>query len=195
MHTTCSDRNWTVLFIGGASGTGKSRLAYEIGRFYSVNVLEVDDIHLTIEKVTTAQNFPAIHYWSTGIDWKDIGVSGNLNWLIDVSKEMTPVLKELADRHVEDQVPIIIEGDFISPELAASFDHSQIKSIFVQETDQQRIIQNYYSREGGALQEYRAEISVAYNGWLKAACTQNNVQLFNARPWDTALSRVKEYLR
>jgi len=32
-------RNWTVLFIGGASGTGKSTLAYEIAKFYGVNVL------------------------------------------------------------------------------------------------------------------------------------------------------------
>ena len=29
-----NDRNWSVLFIGGASGTGKSSIAYEIGRFY-----------------------------------------------------------------------------------------------------------------------------------------------------------------
>ena len=39
------DRNWTVLFIGGASGVGKSSIAYEIARFYGVNVLEADDIH------------------------------------------------------------------------------------------------------------------------------------------------------
>ena len=43
------NRNWTVLFIGGSSGTGKSSIAYEIARFYGVNVLEVDDIHLTVE--------------------------------------------------------------------------------------------------------------------------------------------------
>jgi 2-phosphoglycerate kinase len=27
------DRNWTVLFIGGASGTGKSSLAYGLADF------------------------------------------------------------------------------------------------------------------------------------------------------------------
>ena len=47
------DRNWTVLFIGGSSGTGKSSIAYEIARFYGVNVLEVDDVLLSVETVTT----------------------------------------------------------------------------------------------------------------------------------------------
>ncbi|MBU3145193.1 hypothetical protein [Clostridium sp. CF012] len=35
------DRNWTVLFIGGASGMGKSSVAYELAHFYNVNVMEV----------------------------------------------------------------------------------------------------------------------------------------------------------
>ena len=65
-----NDRNWTVLFIGGASGTGKSSIAYEIGRFYGVNVLEVDDVHLAVETVTTKERFPAIHYWNTGVNWR-----------------------------------------------------------------------------------------------------------------------------
>lgn len=53
-----TDRNWTVLFIGGPSGTGKSSIAYEMARYYGVNVLEVDDVHLSIETVTTKENFP-----------------------------------------------------------------------------------------------------------------------------------------
>ncbi|WP_198015898.1 hypothetical protein [Paenibacillus sp. HW567] len=57
-----NNRNWTVLFIGGASGIGKSNSAYEIARFYGVNVLEVDDVHLSVKTVTAKENFPVIHY-------------------------------------------------------------------------------------------------------------------------------------
>jgi len=184
------DRNWTVLFIGGASGTGKSSLAYEIARFYGVNVLEVDDVHLSVKTVTTKENFPAIHYWSTGINWKDIGVEGNVNWLIDVSKEMAPVLKELANRHIEDKLPIIIEGDFVHPEFTASFENSEVKSIFVQESDKNHILQNYLSREGGDLQPYRADISVAYGKWISDTCRKLGIRLIEPRPWDTVLSRT-----
>jgi len=184
------DRNWTVLFIGGASGTGKSSLAYEIARFYGVNVLEVDDVHLSVKTVTTKENFPAIHYWSTGINWKDIGVEGNVNWLIDVSKEMAPILKELANRHIEDKLPVIIEGDFVYPEFTVSFENSEVKSTFVQETDKNHILQNYLLREGGDLQQYRADISVAYGKWISDTCRKLGIRLIEPRPWDTVLSRT-----
>lgn len=184
------DRNWTVLFIGGASGIGKSSIAYEIARFYGVNVLEVDDVHLSVKKVTTKDRFPAIHYWDSGVDWKDIGVGGNVNWLIDVSKEISPVLKELANRHIEDKLPIIIEGDFIYPEFTLSFDNPEVKSIFVHESDKSQILQNYLSREGGELQHFRAEVSISYGDWVADTCKRNEIELIESRPWNTALSRA-----
>jgi 2-phosphoglycerate kinase len=189
-----NDRNWTVLFIGGASGTGKSSIAYEIARFYGVNVLELDDVHLSVETVTTKERFPAIHYWNTGVNWRDIGVDGNVNWLIDVSKEMIPVLKELVNRHIEDKLPIIIEGDFIYPEFTKSFENPEVKSIFVHETDINQIVQNYSSREGGDLQYYRAEISVAYGKWIADTCSQNGISVIESRPWDTVLKRALKSL-
>ena len=189
-----NNRNWTVLFIGGSSGTGKSNIAYEIARFYGVNVLEVDDVYLSVETVTTKESFPAIHYWNTGVDWKNIGVDDNVNWLIDVSKEMIPVLKALVDRHIEDKLPIIIEGDFINPEFTISFDNSEVKSVFVHEPDINQILQNYLSREGGDLQQYRAEISIAYGKWIVDTCKQNRIKVVEARPWHTALTRAIDSL-
>lgn len=185
-----NDRNWTVLLIGGASGTGKSSIAYEIARFYGVNVLEVDDIHLAVEAVTAKESFPAIHYWDTGVNWRDIGVDANVNWLIDVSKELIPVLKELVKRHIEDRLPIIIEGDFINPEFTKAFENPEVKSIFVNETDINQIVQNYLSREGGDLQHYRAEISIAYGKWIEDTCKQKGIRVIESRPWDTALTRA-----
>jgi len=189
-----NNRNWTVLFIGGVSGTGKSSIAYEIARIYGVNVLEVDDVHLTVETVTTKESFPAIHYWNTGVNWKDIGVDRNVNWLIDVSKEMIPVLKALVNRHLEDKLPVIIEGDFIYPEFTVSFDNPEVKSIFINEPDINQIIENYLQREGGELQHYRAEISIAYGKWLADSCKKNNIKVIDARPWNTALARAIEAL-
>ena len=189
-----NNRNWTVLFIGGASGTGKSSIAYEIARYYGVNVLEVDDVYLSVETVTTKESFPAIHYWNTGVSWKNVGVDSNVNWLIDVSKELIPVLKELVNRHIEDKLPIIIEGDFIYPEFTKSFENPEVKSIFVNETDINQILQNYLSREGGDLQHYRAEICIAYGKWLAHSCNQSGIKVIDSRPWDTILTRVLKSL-
>jgi 2-phosphoglycerate kinase len=187
------NRNWIVLFIGGASGTGKSNLAYELANFYGVNVMEVDDIYQALKAATTRDTFPAIHYWSTGVNWMDIGVEENVNWLIDVSKEMIPGLKAIIDRHIEDKVPVIIEGDFIYPEFTLSFGNSEVKSFFIHEPDKDQLLQNYFVREGGDLQHYRVEISIAYGNWIKNTCNNIGIKFIESRPWDSLLNRVMEY--
>jgi 2-phosphoglycerate kinase len=189
------NRDWMVLFIGGASGTGKSTLAYELAKFYGINVLEVDDIGQALKAMTPKDISPKIHYWDTGINWMDIGVDGNLNWLIDVSKEIIPGLKAIVDRHIEDRVPIIIEGDFIFPELTLSYKKSDVKCIYLLESDKNQIIQNYLDREGGELQNYRADISIEYGNWLKNICIKNGINYLESRPWNTLLNRAIELLK
>lgn len=187
-------RNWTVLFIGGPSGTGKSSIAYKIAQHYGVSVLEIDDIYAAVKTVTTRKDFPAVHYWDTGVNWTDIGVDGNVNWLTDVSKEIMPVLKEIVNRHIEDQLPVIIEGDFINPEITKSFQDSEVKSVFVCERDLNQIVKNYLAREGGEPQNYRAEISIEYGKRIADYCKNNDLKVIESRPWNTALKRVLEYL-
>jgi 2-phosphoglycerate kinase len=188
------DRNWTVLFICGASGVGKSSIAYELSRFYMINVMEVDDIHQAIKATSSKDNFPNIHYWDTGINWKEVGVSRNLEWLINVSKEMIPGIKSIVDNHLESNVPLIIEGDFLYPEFLASFENSYVKSIFINESDKDQIVQNYLNREGGEKQDYRAEVSIAYNTWLKISCEELGIKIIEARPWNNVLSRITEIM-
>lgn len=188
------NRNWTVLIIGGASGTGKSSIAYQLGEFYGVNVLEVDNIHLSVKAVTNAEEFPAIHYWSSGIDWRDIGAEGNVSWLLGVGKEMSPIIEKLVNRHIEDNVPIIIEGDFINPDFVKSFDNQKVESIFINESDMNQIVNNYLSREGGNTQEYRAEISVKYGKALMTECEKHNIKFVDSRPWNTALERIYQII-
>ncbi|GIP44407.1 hypothetical protein J45TS6_28660 [Paenibacillus sp. J45TS6] len=103
---------------------------------------------------------------------------------------MVPVLRELANRHIEDKLPIIIEGDFILPEFTLSFDNSQVKSIFIHESDKNQIVQNYLAREGGELQHDRAEVSISYGNWIADTCKRNEIKLIESKPWNTALSRA-----
>ena len=57
------ERNWTVLLIGGSSGTGKSSFAYNLARFYGVSVLEVDDVGQALKAMTTGETLPMLHYF------------------------------------------------------------------------------------------------------------------------------------
>ena len=156
--------------------------------------MEIDDIHQIIKTITTSENYPAIHYWKTGINWKDIGVDKNVEWLKSVSKEMIIGIKAIVDRHIVDNVPIILEGDFINPKIVSSFDNPKIKSVFINEKDKNQLLKNYLDRDGGELQNYRADISIKYNEWLIDSCKNLNIKYFESRPWNTLLKRVIEYL-
>ena len=123
------------------------------------------------------------------INWLDIEAKGNVEWLISVSKEIQPALKAIADRHIEDNLPVIIEGDFIHPELSAAFNNPRVKTIFIHEPSCEQILQNYFSREG-VEQVHRADVSYAFGNWLKERCEENNISVFESRPWDSLLERV-----
>lgn len=41
-----------VLLIGGASGTGKSSIAYELGKLLNMNIVQVDDFQCLVEEAT-----------------------------------------------------------------------------------------------------------------------------------------------
>ncbi len=186
--------DWTVLFIGGPSGAGKSSIAYELARHYGVNVVEADDIHQALEAMMTAEQLLLMHYWKNGRDWRAAGADENVKWLRGVGCEMMPALKAVAERHIVDDLPVIIEGDFIHPELAMSFESPRVKTVFIVEAEKEQLIKNYLAREGGEEQSYRAEISVKHGNWLKEVCGKAGIPVIEARPWETAKDRVIESL-
>lgn len=187
-----SKNKWTVLLVGGSSGIGKTQLTKELAKIYDTKIIEADDISCAAKALTTAETHPALHYWISDIDWRTAGVHGNVEWLSRVSDELSLALKAIVDIHVEEASPVIIEGDFISPELAASFDTSEVKSIYVYESDHAQIVDNYLQREGGALQEFRASISAKYGDKLKTTCQEYNLNIVESRPWDSLISRAIE---
>lgn len=189
-----AQRDWTVLMIGGPSGTGKTSVAHALGRRYGINVVAVDDIFQAVKAMTSVETHPAVHYWSTGVNWLDIGLSGNMDWLLSVGEEMAPALRAVVESHLEEDLPVILEGDFLLPAFAASIASPAVKSLFVLEADKEQLVQNFMAREGGEAQYFRAEVSVAYGKWLQTACAQSGVPIVEARPWNTVAERAKAAL-
>jgi len=182
-----------VLIIGGASGTGKSELAYKIANKYGISVLEFDDIHNAVKPFASPEEFPAIHDLD-GHKWMELGVERNVNWLKDVSREMFETLKRIVDRHIEDNVPVIIEGDFIHPEFVSTIVNSKVKALFVHESDIKQVIDNFLSREGGEPQGFRADISNKHGIWIADVCKEKGINLIESRPWNTVLNRAIEMI-
>ena len=56
---------WLVLLIGGHSGAGKSTLAADVARRSGAAWMEVDDVRLALHGVTTEEQLPAVHYFTS----------------------------------------------------------------------------------------------------------------------------------
>jgi 2-phosphoglycerate kinase len=194
-------RDWQVLLLGGASGVGKSSLSYPLAKHYDVNLTEIDDFQVVLEKLTTPEQQPLLHFWRTNWDefsnWSD---EQRLEHFIRVSRDVfQPALETVIANHLETNRPVILEGDFILPELAMfkTFDEQKndgrVKALFIYEEDEAQIAANYLAREGEE-QSFRAHSSWLNNQWLRSECERLGVHALAARPWTTVIERATSSL-
>ena len=182
-------RNWDILIIGGASGSGKTNISLPLARYYGVDLVRVDDFQVMLKALTTHETLPDLHFEVTHPDYRNYGPDESLSLLIHIGRSLIPGLAAVVDDHIVENIPMILEGDFILPEFVASFDNPRVKSIFVHEPSREQILQNYLAREG-ELQPYRADGSYAYGNWLNETCNKFDIPVINPRPWDTVAKRV-----
>ncbi len=184
-------RDWCVFLIGGASGSGKSCISYPLAKMYGVNLIEVDDFQEFLFSMTKPEEQPEIHYWDTHPDWKNEGVEATKQQLINVGKALKVGLEAVVKNHIGTNMPVIIEGDFILPELCASFGGPEVRSIFIHEPSRDQILNNYQAREPeSGPQNYRADVTHCYGEWLKSECTKYGIPVIESRPWLTVIERI-----
>lgn len=185
------DKDWCVLLIGGSSGSGKTCVSYPLAKIYRINLIEVDDFQVFLSAVSKPEEQPEIHYWGTHPDWQNEGVENTMQQLINVGKVFKPGLEAVIQNHLEANIPAIIEGDFILPELSASFNDSKVRSLFIHEPSRDQILNNYLEREKeSGPQHYRADVSFHYGNWLVSECKKYNIPVVESRPWNSVIERA-----
>ena len=112
------DRFWQVLLIGGASGTGKTSISYRLAEYFGVGITEVDDFQVILERMTTPEQQPDLHYWRTNPEAITLPAEEIMEHTISVGRAMLPALEAVVANHLSSQTPVILEGDFILPSLA-----------------------------------------------------------------------------
>src|SRR5215471_10652806 len=58
-------RSWQVLLLGGPSGTGKTAVSYRLARHFAIGITEVDDFQVLLERMTSPEQQPVLHFWRT----------------------------------------------------------------------------------------------------------------------------------
>jgi 2-phosphoglycerate kinase len=162
-----------------------------------MNITEVDDFQVVLERMTTPEQQPALHFWRTHPDPASLSAEEIQEQGLDILQVMMPALEAVIENHLESETAIILEGDFIHPSLAVrdSFGAQQnggrVRGIFLYESDEDQVVRNFLEREPAAgPQRVRARVSVLRAEWLRRECDALMIPALEARPWDTLLERV-----
>lgn len=193
------NRNFDILLIGGASGVGKSRISDQLSKTLDLNVVLVDDFQCIVEHFTREEDYPMFHFWSKHYEEVvKLPMEGKLQIMIDYANQFSKALELVIDNHLEENRPMILEGDFISPDLCKTLlsnpeKRKRIKCLFITEDDVTQIQQNYFEREN-RIQVDRSLLSWHYNNWLVEQSENTDIAIMSSRPWETLEERVLEYL-
>jgi len=188
---------WTVLLIGGPSGTGKTRLSYPLARHFGVPIVEIDDIVEALQAMTTPDEQPALHHWASHPEAAELPPEGILKLHLAVVEALEPGLAAVVANHLETDTPVIIEGDYLSPRFAARerFNgvaaNGRVASVFLHEPDEDRLVANFAGPEpADGEQRGRARVSVLFGEWLAGEAAQPGIPIIRPRPWTSLERRV-----
>jgi 2-phosphoglycerate kinase len=112
----------SVLLIGGPSGAGKSIVAAEIGRRLAIPWLMVDDLRLAFQRsrATLPVGNDALHFFADIAEkshiWRE-SPERLRDTLIAVGEAMSPAIEAVILNHIDQRLPIVIEGDGVLPSL------------------------------------------------------------------------------
>jgi 2-phosphoglycerate kinase len=188
-------RRWQVLLLGGPSGVGKTSVSYRLARHFGVGIAEVDDFQALLERMTTPEQQPAIHFWRTHPS--PVSPVEILERLVEQSSALASGLEGVIANHLETSTPVVLEGDFIHPALAAQASFSgqanggRVRAAFLHEPDEQQLLANYLSREPeSGPQVKRARVSWLHGAWLRREAERYGLPVVSSRPWETVLERL-----
>ena len=191
-------RRWDVLLIGGASGTGKTSVSYQIASDHGVGITEFDDVVEAIKAMTTPQQQPTLHYWDTHPEAMSWTPQQIVELTHAVREQLHPAAEAVVRNHLETEVPIVLEGDYLLPRLVsqARFGSAaaagRVRGAFLFEPDEEQISANLSRREpAGGDMTVRAHVSWMLGEALRLECHRVGVPALTARPWATLLDRVR----
>lgn len=204
--TALSPRQTTaeVLLLGGASGTGKTSLAKQLGLHLGRSWLHVDDVRLAFQRahVTLPAQTEALYFFEeTPAVWS-LPPERLRDGFIAVGQALSPALEVIIENHVDTVAPVVIEGDAILPSLwsrpsvRACMSTGHVQAVFLVETEEQVVLTNILGRgrrlSGRPERELRTEARAKwlYGQWLAQQAQRFGVPVVASRPWSTLLERI-----
>lgn len=181
----------SIVLVGGPSGVGKSGLAHALAIETGSTVAQVDDLQTAIETLVPPDRIPDYHRLATTYqrteDPEEICRATE-----QLASWFDPAVRGVIANRVESRTSTVVEGDFISPEVAAEARSLGVRSVFLLGSEAD-LRANFVRRDGDE-QAGRAAISAALSRRLADRCRALGLPCLDARPFDTLLSRALDAL-
>jgi 2-phosphoglycerate kinase len=196
--------DWSILLLGGVSGTGKTNATVQIADQAGCPWLQVDDLRLALQRsnVTLPQGTDDLYFFlKTPNVWK-LPPERLCQALIDVGEVMAPAIEVVIKNHITTQLPILIEGDGILPSLFARealqkhISTGRVRGVFLIESDEEKLLGNILKRDRGIDHMTDAELHTEahakwlYGRWLIDEAQRYGLPVIESRPWSTLPKRI-----
>ncbi len=201
---------WTVLLIGGASGTGKSTVARAIARRHDADWLQVDDLRLALQwsdvRLLDDDATEALRFLERTEDVWQLPAERLRDAMIAVGEAMTEAVAIVVGNHVAQGDVAVIEGDGIlpsmveHPELHGHVASGKLRIVFVAPADQDELNWNMLDRGRGVPDKSEAdllriaEMNWLYNAWLVREAAEQSIPVMTTQPWETLADRISDVL-
>jgi 2-phosphoglycerate kinase len=196
---------WRVLLVGGHSGAGKSTVAQRLARRYGTAWLMADDLRLALQRSRVTLRSPdataALHF-DTAPGWWRHPPERLRDAAIAVGAALSPALEVVIENHVDQRLPVVLEGDGILPALLARppvrarAAGGRVRAVFVVEPDEAALAANIRAR--GLEATFMTAVEVAgmvrarwlYGRWLAEQARRAGLPVLAPRPWGTLADRI-----
>lgn len=202
-------RSWDILLIGGSAGTGKTTLARQLSHYFQIPYMEVDDIRLVMQKVLPKEDNPDLFALLTKEkDYFDETPHEEIaKELVRIGTAVWPGLETVIDNHmVFNNLPMILEGDGIIPDVLAKKRLNRMKAIFlfdekegIYKREVQREKEGHVrpwevsGRDEENLEAWRnryASVASLFGNMLKQQAESHGYSVFDSSPIETLFERV-----
>jgi 2-phosphoglycerate kinase len=194
-----------VLLLGGHACAGKSTAAERLARRYGTAWLMVDDLRLALQRSRAVLPSPeataALAFTATPGWWRH-PPERLLEVAIADGRALSPALEVVIENHVDQRMPVVLEGDAILPALLARppvrarAAGGRVRAAFVVEPDEAALAAAVAARGLEATFMTAAEVAGVvrarwlYGRWLAEEARRAGLPVLAPRPWETLADRI-----
>ncbi len=162
---------------------------------YAARWAATDDLVAAVKAMTTYEQQPHLHYWDRHPGARSWAPAEIAKLHQAVADAVRPAFEAVIADHVESATRVVLEGDYLVPELQAAFGDA-VRAVVLDELDVERLVDNYRAREpGNGEQRYRAQVSTQVGAQLAQRATRCRIPVVTARPWTDCIDRLDRALR